>query len=122
MILHYQTLCFPPCATTDDGRVTRPLAQISCYVYNNGNPEKPGLLPSEVFTLFTSNNPPNPKTTLIIPQNSANAANPAVAIPTTIDPSDGGRCGVVAATPDMKNLAFCISMCTLHSFTPSSQV
>ena len=87
MISHYQTLCFPPCATTDDGRVTRPLAQISCYVYNNGNPEKPGLLPSEVFTLFTSNNPPNPKTTLIIPQNSANAANPAVAIPTTVDPT-----------------------------------
>ena len=121
MTVHYQTFCFSPCAMRDGGRVIRPLAQISCYVYNNGNPEKRGLLPSEVYSLFYNNNL-SPKTTLIIPGNSANDANSAVAVPTTVDPSDGGRCGVVGAIPDMKIMAFCISMCTLHSFSPTSQV
>ena len=113
----HQTFCFPPCPTTADGLVTRSRAQISCYVYNNGNPEKPGLLPSEVNTLFCCNNPGEiPRTASIVPPNSA-----GVAI-TTVDPSDGGRCGGAAATPNMKNLAYCIIMCTSYRFTPSLQV
>lgn len=113
----HQTYCFSPCPTTDDGLVTRSRAQISCYVYNNGNPEKSGLLPSEVNTLFCCNNPGEvPRTASIVPPNSAGVAT------TTVDPSDGGRCGGAAGTPNMKNLAYCISMCTSYRFTPSLQV
>ena len=39
-----------------------------------------------------------------------------------VDPSNGGRCGDVVATPLMENFAYCLDMCNRHSFTPSSQV
>ena len=41
---------------------------------------------------------------------------------TTVDPSNGGRCGDVVATDLMKNFAYCLDMCSQHSFSPSSQV
>ena len=43
-----QEHCFSPCPVTSDGAVTRAWAQFVCYVYNNGKPDQPGLLPMDV--------------------------------------------------------------------------
>ena len=58
--------------------------------------------------------------TLIKPPNFINQAG--VLDVTTVDPSNGGRCGDVVATDLMKNFAYCLDMCSQHSFKPSSQV
>ena len=43
-----QEHCFSPCPVTNEGTVTRSWAQFVCYVYNNGKPGQPGLLPMDV--------------------------------------------------------------------------
>lgn len=108
-----QEYCFAPCPVTSEGTVTRSWAQFTCYVYNNGKPDQPGLTPLDVQNLYFS--------TLIRPPNLPTALSTALGPPTTVDPSNGGRCGDVAATPTMENFAYCLDMCVQHSFTPSSQ-
>ena len=60
--------------------------------------------------------------TLIIPPNFISTISGLPVPATTVDPSDGGRCGGVVATDLMKNFAYCLEMCSQHSLTPSSQV
>ena len=45
-----QEYCFSPCpvGSAIDGTVSKSWAQFSCYVYNNGKPDQPALLPSDV--------------------------------------------------------------------------
>ena len=43
-------------------------------------------------------------------------------VPTTSDPSNGGRCGGASTNMTNKELVYCIPMCTDYRFTPSSPV
>ena len=44
--------CFAECPTTISGVVSRDPFQFACFVYNNGFPSKPSLLPSDVQDMF----------------------------------------------------------------------
>ena len=44
----FQEFCFSPCPVTRERTVTRSWAQLTCYVYNHGKPDHPGLLPQDV--------------------------------------------------------------------------
>ena len=92
--------CFPPCVNGFDGSITRDVGQISCFVYNHGDPSDTIVNFNEMVAFFTPY-----------------SVGPATPIDDEIPLKICGR---------PRNLGtsalYCVPLCERHPFNPTSKV
>lgn len=92
--------CFPPCVNGFDGSITRSVGQISCFVYNHGDPSDTIVNFNEMVAFF------NPY-----------SVGPSTPIDLEIPLKICGR---------LRNLGtsalYCVPLCERHPFNPTSTV
>lgn len=88
--------CFSPCPSME-GQVFLDWSQVACYVYNNGNPDNPDMLPSEVEEMFT----------------------PTIVFPDSLPlPNENRCCGHIGATQTTEMSTYCMAACTDFDMKP----